>query len=510
MQDQVPAVGSGAGRLGRPPNPLDPAASRRAELGAEVRRLRAARGLSLDALAKLAHCSSSHLSEVENGRKLPSVGLVQNLDRVLETAGEAGLVERFWGAVAEQTVERHDRQARRRQAASRRVALSSASVELQPTGLVLDAGTASGASSASATLQVVEPGAQGREVNRANRRTAIKAITVMGGVGALGGRQVLGDAADAAVAAYRKRARVDPMTLEELDQDVERFALECLGVPHAELFPQVCDDWQQVERFLDARQSLKDRAHLTLLGGQLTYFLARLSFNMGDYAAARRQAVLAWQYAEDVGQPVLCASVRTLQGTIAFYAGQHQKALDLLRAACAYDTPYNRSRIAANTARAYAVLGDRPRAERALAAMERHLVDLPPQPGDSPYTTATAMSALATTLAYLGEGGTAEPYARRAVALHYAPGVRDTLFEDRGNATLNLAASLVLRRQPEPEEAARLCIEAIAVPQAQRTETVDKRAVELYGLLLGRWRTSPAVKDFADRLRGYELPVSNP
>jgi transcriptional regulator with XRE-family HTH domain len=507
MQDQPSSPSGGAGRLGRPPNPLDPATSRRAELGAEVRRLRAARGLSLDALAKLVHCSSSHLSEVENGKKLPSVVLIQNLDRVLEIAGEDGLVERFWGAVAEQTVERHDRQARRR-ATERRLALPSASVELQPTGPVPDTDTASGASSASATLQV-EPRARGREVKSANRRAAIKAITVMGGVGALGGRHLLIDAGDAAVAAYRKRAHVDPMTLEELDQDVERFALECLGVPHAELFPQVCDDWQQVERFLDARQSLKDRAHLTLLGGQLTYFLARLSFNMGDYAAARRHAVLAWQYAEDVEQPVLCASLRTLQGTIAFYAGQHQKSLDLLRAAGAYDTPYNRSRIAANTARAYAVLGDRPRAERALAAMERHLVDLPPQPGDSPYTTATAMSALASTLTRLGEGETAEAYARQAVALHNALAVKDTPFEDRDNATLNLAASLVLRRQPEPVEAARLGIEAIAVPEAQRTETVRKRAVELYRLL-GRWRTSPAVKDLADRLRGYELPAPNP
>ena len=507
MQDQPSSPSGGAGRLGRPPNPLDPATSRRAELGAEVRRLRAARGLSLDALAKLVHCSSSHLSEVENGKKLPSVVLIQNLDRVLETAGEDGLVERFWGAVAEQTVERHDRQARRR-ATERRLALPSASVELQPTGPVPDTDTASGASSASATLQA-EPRARGREVKSANRRTAIKAITVMGGVGALGGRHLLIDAGDAAVAAYRKRAQVDPMTLEELDQDVERFALDCLGVPHAELFPQVCDDWQQVERFLDARQSLNDRAHLTLLGGQLTYFLARLSFNMGDYAAARRHAVLAWQYAEDVEQPVLCASLRTLQGTIAFYAGQHQKSLDLLRAAGAYDTPYNRSRVAANTARAYAVLGDRPRAERALAAMERHLVDLPPQPGDSPYTTATAMSALASTLARLGEGETAEAYARQAVALHNALAVKDTPFEDRGNATLNLAASLVLRRQPEPVEAARLGIEAIAVPEAQRTETVRKRAVELYRLL-GRWRTSPAVKELADRLRGYELPAPNP
>src|SRR5215218_6264744 len=183
MQDQVASVGGGAGRLGRPPNPLDPAASRRADLGAEVRRLRAARGLSLNALAKLVRCSSSHLSEVENGRKLPSVGLIQNLDRVLETAGDEGLVERFWGAVAEQTVERHDRQARRRQAAEKRGAPPSASVQPQPTGLVPNAEIASGASPASATF-LVEPQARGREVKSANRRTAIKAITVMGGVGA--------------------------------------------------------------------------------------------------------------------------------------------------------------------------------------------------------------------------------------------------------------------------------------------------------------------------------------
>jgi hypothetical protein len=112
-------------------------------------------------------------------------------------------------------------------------------------------------------------------------------------------------------------------------------------------------------------------------------------------------------------------------------------------------------------------------------------------------------------LARLGEGETAEAYARQAVASHNVPAVKDTPFEDRGNATLNLAASLVLRRQPEPEEAARLCIEAIAVPEAQRTETVRKRALEL-SRLLGHWRTNPVVKDFGDRLHGYELLASNP
>jgi hypothetical protein len=139
--------------------------------------------------------------------------------------------------------------------------------------------------------------------------------------------------------------------------------------------------------------------------------------------------------------------------------------------------------------------------------MERHLVDLPVQPGDSPYTTATAMSALASTLTRLGDGETAEEYARQAMALHNRPAVKATLFEDRGNATLNLAGSLLIRRQPDPEEAARLGIEAVVVPEAQRTETVRKRAMELCQLL-GTWNELPAVNDFAERLREYQLPVS--
>ena len=316
---------------------------------------------------------------------------------------------------------------------------------------------------------------------------------------------LLAHAGNAAVAARQKRSSVDPVTLEELDQDVERFALECLGVPHADLFPQVWDNWQQVEQLLDARQSLKECAHLTLLGGQLTYFLARLSFNLGDYTAARRHAALAWQYAEDVGQAVLCASVNTLQGTIAFYAGQHHRALDHLQGAERYDNPYNRPRIAANMARVYAVLGERRDAEHALAVMERHLVDLPVQPGDSPYTPAAGMSALATMFVWLGDGEIAEDYARQAVALHNRPGVRHTLFEDRGNATLNLAASLVVRQQPEPEEAARLGIEVMTVPEGQRTETVRKRGTELLELL-GDWRAIPAAQDFTERLHEYRLP----
>jgi len=479
-----------------PSDPTEEARPALAELVREMRRLRRRAGVSQRVLATRMGYAREYVTMAERGARLPSREFLVRYAHALDAA--TTLLPLCEEAREEDDAIKKAAQAVRRQQA---LALTDReAVRLQaltePSRL---AGRPPASRQAGQPASAVEPASASIADSAVDEREERS--------GALGGKGLLTDAANAAVVASRKRANLDPMTVEELDQDVHRFAVDCLAVPHAELLPQVWDDWNQVERFLDARQSLTDRAQLTLLGGQLTYFLARLSFNMGHYAAARRHAVLAWQYAEDVGQPVLCASVRTLQGTIAFYAGQHHKALDLLRAAEPYNTPYNRSRIAANRARAYAVLGDRPRAEEALAEMERQLVDLAVQPGDSPYTTATAMSALASTLVRLSDGEAAEEYARQAVAMYDAPGVEDSRFEDRGNATLNRAASLVVRRRPDPEEAVRLGIQAIAVQQAQRTETVRQRAVELLELL-GDWHATPAVKDFADRLRDYQLPAS--
>jgi hypothetical protein len=319
------------------------------------------------------------------------------------------------------------------------------------------------------------------------------------------GAAIVTQAAAASAAASRRVAasNVDPMTLEELDQDVERFAHEFPSTPHADLFPEVWTDWLRVEQLLDGRHSLKDRAHLTLLAGQLTYFLGRLSFNLGDYAAARKQAVLAWQYAHDVRQAVLCASVRGLQCSIASFANQPERAVTFAEAARPYLTPYTASRMAAYEARAHAILGDQRSAEAALARLERSQVDLPVQPGSSPFTCATAMMFLAGTHARLGQGEVAEGYARQALAQYAAPRMRGTAFEDEAHAKLHLAASLVLRRQPEPEEAARVALQVVAVPAAQRTDTARKRAGEVWKLL-AEWRTVPAVQEFSDGLRSYQ------
>jgi hypothetical protein len=319
---------------------------------------------------------------------------------------------------------------------------------------------------------------------------------------------MLADAAAASVVASRRwsASSVDAMTLETLDQNVERFASTYHSTPHAQLFPAVWEDWLQVERLLDGRQSLKDRAHLTLLGGQLTYFLARLSFHMGDHSAARKHAVLAWRRAEDVGQPVLCGSVKALQSSIAFYTGQYRKPLDLLQAAEPYVVPYTHARLAAYAMRVHAMLGDQASAEAARRRMERHLVQLPVEPGESPFSAATAMMFTAGVYARLGDGVTAEEYSHQALAWYDAPQMQGTMFADRGHARLNLAASLLARARPDPEEAARLAASALSVPAPQRNDTVRRRAMELWELLAD-WRVTPAVQDFGERLRAYTPPA---
>ncbi|GAB3966914.1 helix-turn-helix domain-containing protein [Plantactinospora veratri] len=52
-----------------------------------LRRLRQERGLSVRALAQLAHRSKSHLHELETGRKLPTIHVAQHLDQVLGVGG---------------------------------------------------------------------------------------------------------------------------------------------------------------------------------------------------------------------------------------------------------------------------------------------------------------------------------------------------------------------------------------------------------------------------------------
>lgn len=84
------------GSVGQEPRRLDPSASGRAFFGAELRAWRQRRGLSQEALGRLAYVSGALIGKLEKAQRRPLADLVSILDRVLEADGE--LLESFAAA----------------------------------------------------------------------------------------------------------------------------------------------------------------------------------------------------------------------------------------------------------------------------------------------------------------------------------------------------------------------------------------------------------------------------
>ncbi|MGH2944543.1 MAG: helix-turn-helix domain-containing protein, partial [Solirubrobacteraceae bacterium] len=97
---------------GRPLTPLDPTAGAAARLGAEIRRLRLERKLTLSALGDLAGYSPQHLSDLERGRSSVTRACIAALDDALGAGG--ALLELLPAAVTERAFAAQDRAADRR------------------------------------------------------------------------------------------------------------------------------------------------------------------------------------------------------------------------------------------------------------------------------------------------------------------------------------------------------------------------------------------------------------
>ncbi|MCA1678451.1 MAG: helix-turn-helix domain-containing protein, partial [Actinobacteria bacterium] len=99
---------------GRPPSPLDPSASAAARLGAELRGLRAAHGLTLAGLSVRVGYSGQYISQIEHGRTAPSEAFVQACD--IELGADGALLELLPAVVLERARQRSADSAARRRA----------------------------------------------------------------------------------------------------------------------------------------------------------------------------------------------------------------------------------------------------------------------------------------------------------------------------------------------------------------------------------------------------------
>ncbi|WP_131785264.1 DNA-binding protein [Protofrankia symbiont of Coriaria ruscifolia] len=374
------------------------------------------------------------MSQAESGRDVPSENLVAALERALDGAGELRTLRE---------------QARREQQAHR--------------------------------YGLPDP----REVTDTDRREFVQS-------GAL--------AAAAGMAAEVSRliasADPDPLTLEEMEVDVDRIAATYMTTPHEVLTPRVLDGWRGAETALAGRVSLASRKRVTVLAGQYSYYLARLAFNTGDDVAARRFAVLASQYADDVGDPLLTGSVAGLRSSIAYYGGRFHMAAGLAAQARRSAHPYMRARLAAYEARARAATGDVDGARAALAAMTDAVFDSAPMFGEPPFDVEAVAGFTAVVAGRLGDGERAEAHARQSIAILET---RNGYPEDYGNTLAALSVALLLRPRPEPEEAAAVAMRALDVVATFPTRTVVQRARDLSGLF-AEHRELPPVVDFRERL----------
>ncbi len=272
--------------------------------------------------------------------------------------------------------------------------------------------------------------------------------------------------------AYRQWSATgpDPLTVAEIEDKVDQHAAVFTTTAHDALAPKVFDTWRQAEGRLRDATRLRAHRRLTVAAGFCAYMLCRLAFNMGDTITSRRFLTLAENHAEDAEEPVLAASVAGMASTMAFYGGRYEDAVRVAaEAAQRFPHPYTAARLAAYEARARAATDDARSARDALYRMRQTVVDLPARPGMSSFGPAAAGMFAGGVLARMGAGDEAEPMARAAVAL-YDSGHGG--FEERGHALLALAAALLTRESPEPEEAAVRTLAVVALLDGCLTSTV--------------------------------------
>ncbi|WP_131784193.1 helix-turn-helix domain-containing protein [Protofrankia symbiont of Coriaria ruscifolia] len=366
------------------------------ELADRIRELRRAAGYSQERLAAMIGFKRAYVSQAESGRDVPSENLIDVLDVALDAGGELRTLRgQAW---QERRTRRHSPPDPRKQ--------------------------------------------------RGEDATDRREVFELAAAGIL--------AADT----YRQWTATgpDPLTVAEVEDQVDRHAAVFTTTPHGTLAPLVFETWRQTESSLREATRLRAHRRLTVAAGSCAYMLCRLAFNMGDPTTSRRFLTLAGDHAEDAEEPVVAASVAGMESTLAFYGGRYEEAARVaVEAAQRFPHPYTAARLAAYAARGYAAAGDTQSAREALERMRRAAADLPPRPGMSPLGPAAADMFAGGVLARIGAGVEAEPIARTAVGL-YESGHGG--FEERGHALLALSAALMAREHPDPEEAA---VRALAV-----------------------------------------------
>jgi hypothetical protein len=168
-------------------------------------------------------------------------------------------------------------------------------------------------------------------------------------------------------AEWAESSNVGGATLEQLDADVRRIAMDYVHVPPLPMFAEMLRVRDRIYWLLAGRQKPAATAHLHLLAGMLCGLLANASTDLGYRDAAAEQARAAWAYGDIVGHSGLRAWTRGMQALIEYWSGRPQHAVRLAQSAGRHaDSATARVRLHSIEARAWSLLGDSRAASRCM------------------------------------------------------------------------------------------------------------------------------------------------
>jgi len=315
-------------RRGRPPKPLDPEASSAARLGAELRALRAERGLTLEALGRLVGFSPQHISEVERARTPPSHPFTAACDRALEADGR--LLALLPAAAQEREQQRRER------TAARRTVRDMASLRCEAYS---DAG--------------------GEDLDPTNRRGLLGAGAGAGAAVALG---------LSATAVPTQARQIDP----ELPAHSARL-LNVLGRHDAAFGPHdvLATVRHQVGMLAEHRQFARGelRTELMRVEARWAEFAAWLSEDTGDWRGRVTWTDRALRLAQESDSPDMAALAKKRQSQWAAQDHGARRAIPLVEAALRVPGTSAQTRAVClrQAAQSYAMVGDTASCQRGLA-----------------------------------------------------------------------------------------------------------------------------------------------
>jgi tetratricopeptide (TPR) repeat protein len=325
--------------------------------------------------------------------------------------------------------------------------------------------------------------------------------------------QLLADATAESVELSHQTEASDlgPATLEHLDLAVERLGLVYLTTPPGLLLDELRWYRRRAVEVLGGRHTLAQRRRLYVAAGWLTGLLGHLSFDLGDYQAARAHCVTAWQLADDAGERELGAWIRNIQAMVALYTRRFREAVRYAEAggelAAAGTTGSVQLPVLA--ARAHARLGNRRETDLAIRQAEQALDGLQvASPPESVFSVDEARVPFCAGTAYVWlDPQRAVVHAREAISLYDAATGTGRWPANRALARLDLATALA--QLGEPEEASHTALEALAIFSERPVDSVLRRARDLEAVLdLEPYRRLPAVRQFREQLQATHAAAS--